>query len=325
MNRDRPKNGHSHSHSAYFSWFVSNLDYARDFLSCILPPALLEQLDLSSLRVVSPDQTDSRLRNHRADVLFEVRYRSGTMLLIYLLLEHKSYRDARASFQVLRYIVHQAEDWLRQKKPLRCVLPVVIYNGRRPWSKAQSLQQIFQVPEECRSMFPQFEVSVLDLPRMEGKILQGSADFLAAAALLRSSCQPDLPDQMPAILASLKGHLKAASRGVDTPDSPVPAILRYASTRIPLAEIQHIIEQTFKDEDMIKSQAMKSAAEVWFEEGEAKGRREGFLRGRLIGQIQLLEQLLKRPISTDIQLDPLSIEELKTLAEDLDRQRLAQN
>jgi hypothetical protein len=38
---------------------------------------------------------------------------------------------------------------------------------------------------------------------------------------------------------------------------------------------------------MIKSQAMKSAAEVWYEEGEAKGRlegrREGLLRGRLIG------------------------------------------
>jgi hypothetical protein len=32
---------------------------------------------------------------------------------------------------------------------------------------------------------------------------------------------------------------------------------------------------------MIKSQAMKSAAEVWDEEGEAKGRREGLLRGRL--------------------------------------------
>ncbi|MEY3460052.1 MAG: hypothetical protein RL215_3209, partial [Planctomycetota bacterium] len=318
MNQPHPKN----SHSAYFSWFVSNLDYARDLLSCILPPALLEQLDLSTLRVVSPDQTDGRLRNHRADVLFEVRYRSKEILLIYLLLEHKSYRDAKASFQVLRYIVHQAEDWRRQKQPFHCILPVVIYNGRRPWAKARSLHQIFRVPEECRAMFPQFQVSVLDLPRMESKILQGSSDFLAAAALLRSSLQPDLLDQMPAILAGLQGHLKAASRGVDSPDSPVPAILRYASTRIPLPEIQQIIEQTFKDEDMIKSQAIKSAAEVWFEEGEAKGRREGeakgrregeakgrregeakgrvegILRGRLVGQIQLLQQLLKRSIST---------------------------
>jgi hypothetical protein len=66
MNTDHPK----HSRNACFSWFVNKIDYARDLLPCILPPKLLEQLDLSTLRVVSPDQTDSRLRNHRADVLF---------------------------------------------------------------------------------------------------------------------------------------------------------------------------------------------------------------------------------------------------------------
>lgn len=320
MNQHHPK----HGHNAYFQWFVSNIHYARSLLSCILPRAVLEQLDLETLRIVSPDHTDGRLRNHRADVLFQARYRSAKQLLIYVLLEHKSYRDANASFQVLRYIVHRAEDWLRQKQPCHCILPVVLYNGHRPWSRARSLHQIFQVPEECRSMFPQFQVSVLDLPRMEDKILRGTADFIAAASLLRSCFQPDLPERMPGILTGLSRHLAAAGQGVELPDSPVPAILRYAATRIPLPDLQQIIAQTFKDTDMIKSQAMKSAAEVWYEEGEAKGRAEGriegILRGRLIGQIQILQQFLGYPIAADAELDQQSMDDLTALVAALRKQ-----
>jgi hypothetical protein len=34
---------------------------------------------------------------------------------------------------------------------------------------------MFQVPKEGSAMFPQFQVSVLDLPRMESKIVGGSS------------------------------------------------------------------------------------------------------------------------------------------------------
>jgi hypothetical protein len=76
---------------------------------------------------------------------------------------------------VLRYIVHQARDWQRQKQPFYCILSVVISSGRRRWAKARSLHQMFQVPEEGSAMFPQFQVSVLDLPWMVSKILGGSS------------------------------------------------------------------------------------------------------------------------------------------------------
>jgi len=112
MNKHYPLN----FHDAFFNWFISQLTFARLLLTCILPPDLLEELDLSTLSIAPPDHTDGRLRRHRADVLFTVRTRSGKTVLLFLLLEHKSYRDPNASLQVLRYIVHLSEDWLRQKK-----------------------------------------------------------------------------------------------------------------------------------------------------------------------------------------------------------------
>jgi hypothetical protein len=193
------------------------------------------------------------------------------------------------------------------------------------------------VRQRNTTVFPPFQVSVPDLPRMEGRLLRGTAEFLAAASLLRSYFQPDLADHIPAILAGLKGHLLAASRGVETPDSPVPVILRYAATRIPRSELHQIIAHTFEGDNMIRTRAMKSAAEEWYEEGMEKGRAEGMekgraegraqglLRGSLIGRIQLLQQLLERPIATDFQLDQLSNDALTTLLEDLRQQRSGQN
>ena len=106
---------------------------------------------------------------------------------------------------------------------------------------------------------------------------------------------------------------------------PEKAVLQGAAACIPLPELQQIIAQTFQGDTMIQGQAFKSAAEVWYEEGEAKGRKDGLLRGRLIGQIQLLQQLLKRPVSADAQLEQLPLEDLRTLFEDLQRQRPEQN
>ncbi len=76
------------------------------------------------------------------------------------------------------------------------------------------------------------------------------------------------------------------------------AILRDAATRIPIPELRQLIDHSFQCETMIHGQPTRSAAEVWFEEGEARGRLKariegsihGLLRGRTIGQIQLLQQ-----------------------------------
>jgi predicted transposase/invertase (TIGR01784 family) len=324
MNSNHPKN----VHDAYFTWFTSNPGYSRQLLSCILPPALLELLDLSTLGIVSPNQTDSRLRRHQSDILFEIKSRTGQPFLIYLLLEHKSYHDTKASFQVLRYIIHIAEDWLRLNQPLRCIIPVVLYNGSEPWTTARSLHELFEIPQACASMFPQFRVSVLDLPRMEDKILHGPTDFLASARILRSGPQPDLAVKLPEIFTGLTDRLVEAINGCEAPDSPLPAILSYVASQVDPLELEQIIDQTFKDNPMIKAQMLKSAAEVRYEEGRLKGQEEGRQEGRqegfLMAEIQFLERQLGRPVSSKAHLDELTFEDLTVIVRNL-RSLAAQN
>ena len=143
---------------------------------------------------------------------------------------------------------------------------------------------------------------------MEDKTLRGSEDFLASARLLRCGLQPDLALQLPTIFTGLKDRLLEASDGHDADESPLPAILSYASSRINRIELEQIIEQTFKDNPMLKAQMMKSAAEEWYEEGLVKGREEGML----IGQIRTLQQVFNLAVTPETELKNLALEQLQT-------------
>ncbi len=107
-------------------------------------------------------------------------------------------------------------------------------------------------------------------------------------------------------------------------DSPLPAILSCAASQIDPLELEQIIDQTFKDNPMIKAQMLKSAAEVRYEEGRLKGRQEGRQEGFLMAEIQFLERQLGRPVSSKAHLDELTFEDLTVIVRNL-RSLAAQN
>ena len=123
-------------------------------------------------------------------------------------------------------------------------------------------------------------------------------------------------------VAGATDRLVEAINGYESPDSPLPAILSYVASQIDPLELELIIDQTFKDNPMIKAQMLKSAAEVRYEEGILKGREEGILKGRqegrqegfLMAEIQFLQRQLGRPVSSKAQLEDLTLEDLKLVA-----------
>ena len=123
-------------------------------------------------------------------------------------------------------------------------------------------------------------------------------------------------------VAGATDRLVEAINGYESPDSPLPAILSYVASQIDPLELEQIIDQTFKDNPMIKAQMLKSAAEVRYEEGILKGREEGILKGRqegrqegfLMAENQSLQRQLGRPVSSKAQLEDLTLEDLKLVA-----------
>jgi predicted transposase YdaD len=329
MNNTSPGN----SHDTFFLWLTSHDGYAQLLLTALLPPEILDILDLSTLKMITAEHTDDRLVRSRCDALFEIHRRDSGKALIYLLLEHKSHHDRLVSLQVLRYLIRRAERTLRHGNQLSCIIPLVLYNGPKPWEHARSLQEIFDVPPKCANFFPDFRVHVVDVPRLPDKIFRGSPEFEAAAMTFKSILQPGFAPKLTGIVQQLTAHLQHSGKQLFSDRSPLQPILTYASSQLDESEFECSLANVFTENIHLKGQTMPSFAEVWYkrgleqgseqgiekgiEKGLEKGLEQGLELGRLIGEIRSLQRFMQHPVSSARRLQKLDQPALRKILRDL--------
>ena len=94
-------------------------------------------LDLASLTPLPASYVSHDLRQRHGDLVWRLRFKDDRWLYVVLLLEFQSAVDRSMAVRMLTYtaLLYQkliAEGVLRERSVLPPVLPVVIYNGRRP-------------------------------------------------------------------------------------------------------------------------------------------------------------------------------------------------
>ena len=96
-------------------------------------------LDFASLTPLPASYVSHDLRQRHGDLVWRVRFKDDRWLYVVLLLEFQSAVDRSMAVRMLTYtgLLYQkliADGVLREHGGLPPVLPVVIYNGRRPWT-----------------------------------------------------------------------------------------------------------------------------------------------------------------------------------------------
>ena len=124
-------------HDAVYKFFFSQAPTVAELLEDYIAPDWADQLDLDSLRKLTPEHIGSQLERRQADMLWRVdfRHRPGFMIL---LLEFQSRVDPSMAARVLRYVTDAYENLIREKPPgtdhrLPPVLVCVVHNGPGPW------------------------------------------------------------------------------------------------------------------------------------------------------------------------------------------------
>ena len=112
-------------HDVFFRSFFSHTDTMQALLQHILPPDLRREMDLNSLEIEPVSYLDKQGRSHYADLSASIAL-SDSKLRIYILYEHKSWRDEKALLQLLRY---KQMVWQKDEGPLTPILPVLFYHG----------------------------------------------------------------------------------------------------------------------------------------------------------------------------------------------------
>lgn len=121
-------------------------EMVRDLLLGFVPGTWVRQLDLASFERVSGSYVGDGGQQRHSDMVWKVRL-SGEWIYIYLLLEFQSRSDPWMALRMQVYIGLLYQDLIKRHELPHCgklppVFPVVLYNGKLPWSAAISLTDL---------------------------------------------------------------------------------------------------------------------------------------------------------------------------------------
>jgi hypothetical protein len=268
---------HDHGYKLVFS----HPEVVRDLLLGFVREDWVRELDFDTLERVGGSFVAEDLRGRENDVLWRVRF-GPRWLYVYLLLEFQSTVDRFMALRVLTYMALLYQDLARgeQLGPdglLPPVLPLVLYNGERPWNASVELGDLVAKVPGLECYAPGMRYLLLDEKRLEA--LDPSLRNLAGALFdfERAKTTDDILQTVQQLLAWLDGPGGEAIRRT------FAIWLRrvLSETRGEPVDVEDLTE--------VKSMLVERARE-WVEQWK----REGLEQGQLRGEANLLLRLLER-------------------------------
>jgi hypothetical protein len=211
-------------------------------------------------------------------------------LYVYLLLEFQSTIDHFMAVRILVYLGLLYQDLIRSDQltvdgRLPPVLPLVLYNGAKPWDAPQEIGElIVEAPTGLERYRPQLRYFLLDEGRFSDTELAPLKNLAAALFRLEGSRTPQDVEQ---VLSALVEWLK----------SPEQASLRRAFTvwlkrvflpgRVPGVEFNNLND--LQEVQSMLAERVIEWTEEWKRQGIEKGRQEGRQEGEAALLLRLLE------------------------------------
>ena len=297
-------------HDRFFHYVFSEKGNVRDFLLNSLPGKITRMLDLDSIEVIPKSFVDRNLAAHHADLLIRTKHHKAP-LLIYILVEHKSYPYKWTVFQLLKYMVCIWEKLLSQNssiEQLTPIIPLIFYHGQEQWSHPLDFSAYFNRRDEAAEVFvayiPDFTPGLFNLQLLDEGEIRGGIIYRAGLKALKYAAgriSPHLRDILQSLskLPSderLKAFLSALFRyilgaGKDTEAKDIDAELRSLGSgdarEVYMTIAERLIERgklEGKREGILEGQR----------KGILEGKREGILEGEILEKQDVLLRLLEK-------------------------------
>ena len=124
-------------HDKLFKAILQDQTLAVDYFNHFLPIEVAEQIDFETLKLSNSSYIDEKLKDTYADIVFTCDLRNrAEPVEIALLLEHKSYVDRHAPFQILYYVTSAWMHAISNKQQPKVIIPILFYHGQEPWAYA---------------------------------------------------------------------------------------------------------------------------------------------------------------------------------------------
>jgi predicted transposase/invertase (TIGR01784 family) len=160
-------------HDKLFKLSMAEQAVAKEFFAAHMPTALLEKIDLDSLKLEKESFVDEAYKTTEADVVYSAKM-GDTTAYLYLLCEQQTEVDAFLAFRLLGYTLRIMDKHRKQhpEDPLPLVYPMVVYIGEEPWDAPLDIFPLFGEAEALARDMLFKPYLLLDLQRTSDDVLR---------------------------------------------------------------------------------------------------------------------------------------------------------
>lgn len=290
-------------HDASYKLLFSHARMVEDLLRGFIHEPWVQELDFATLERVQESFVSEDLREREDDIIWRVRW-GPRWLYLYLLLEFQSTVDRYMAVRLLVYIGLFYQSLIRarglpQAEKLPPVVPIVLYNGRRPWTAPLHLTALLEaVPMEMRRYRPRLSYALLEERLYTETELAPLHNLVAAVVRLENSREP----------AEVRRVLEALLVWLQTPedDSLRRALATWLRRVLLPARLPQVAMPEVHDLQEIHTMLAERVVE-WTEEWKKQGRREGHREGRQQGQLEEARAMIVEAIRSRFRVVPRDI------------------
>lgn len=138
-------------HDSGYHLLFSHPSLVEDLFKHFVDQPGLKHIDFTTLERVNAKFHADGLERREGDFIYRARYRDGTLVYLYLLLEFQSQPDPWMAMRVLVYVGLLYQHLIRAghltgEGKLPPVFPLVLYNGDARWNAPLDLQALIALP-----------------------------------------------------------------------------------------------------------------------------------------------------------------------------------
>ena len=171
-------------HDAGYRWLFSDKQTVAELIEGFVREPWVEDLDLTTLDRVSGSFVSETMKKRENDVIWRVRFRDE-WLYVYLLIEFQSTVDRLMALRLMVYVGLLYQQLVNDKEVefgalLPPVLPIVLYNGRKPWRAPLDVSELIaECPDELAAYRPRMRYFLLEEHAEDPEKLAGMENLAA--------------------------------------------------------------------------------------------------------------------------------------------------
>jgi hypothetical protein len=273
-------------HDGFFRKVLSRPEDARSAVRALFPPELVARMDLDRLEVMPGSFVDEELRQQHTDVLLSTPI-DGDDTFLYLVMEHQSTPDLMMAWRMLCYLVGVIRRYLDERPDatqLPVVLPVVVHQGKQPWSGPVDVREMISIKPETAELVEEhllrLRFRLEDIGRFDPATLQTvlrTRPFTPLAKtmllLMRTARRNPRMDEELEDWLDVLDEVRRAPDGQEMFLVVFAYLIRVSDT--PIDKLRRVIARLgpeVEEDFMTTAEMLRAEGRV---EGEAKGRAEG--------------------------------------------------